>query len=182
MACKHEESRRENPSTKAMFVRHTTQNNKAKHKPATNFTEAEGIALHKPGACEAKQGKQKLPTTKVCIKLYGGRRKSTTQTRCLWSKTHKTNYWMKQNTSVQQTSMEPREYHCTNPVFGRPTRKSKLRTKTQQKRVTNFTKAKGKAPHKSSVCEVKHKKKNTRNKAKHKRATKLYGATPTQIK
>ena len=166
-----------------MFVRHTTQNNKAKHKRATNFTEAEGIALHKPGACEAKQGKQKLPTTKVCIKLYGGRRKSTTQTRCLWSKTHKTNYWMKQNTSVQQTSMEPREYHCTNPVFGRPTRKPKLRTKTQQKRVTNFTKDKGKALHKPGVCEVKHKKKkNTRNKAKHKRATKLYGATPTQIK
>ena len=39
-----------------MFVRQSTQNNKAKHKCATNFTEAEGIALHKPGACEAKQG------------------------------------------------------------------------------------------------------------------------------
>ena len=53
-------------------VRQSTQNNKAKHKRATNFTEAEGITLHRPCAREAKQAKQKLPKTKVCIKLYGG--------------------------------------------------------------------------------------------------------------
>ena len=40
-------------------VRKRTQNNKAKHKRATSFTEAEGKTLHKPCACEAKQAKQK---------------------------------------------------------------------------------------------------------------------------
>ena len=43
-----------------MFVRQSTQHNKAKHKRATNFTEAEGVALHKPGASEAKHTKHKL--------------------------------------------------------------------------------------------------------------------------
>ena len=38
-----------------MFVSQSTQNNNAKDKRATNFTEAEGITLLKPGACEAKQ-------------------------------------------------------------------------------------------------------------------------------
>ena len=30
---------------------------------------AEGIALHKPGVCEAKHAKHKLLTTKACNKL-----------------------------------------------------------------------------------------------------------------
>ena len=39
------------------------------HKRATNFTGAEGIALHKPGVCEPKHAKHKLLTTKAYNKL-----------------------------------------------------------------------------------------------------------------
>ena len=42
------------------------------HKRATNFTGAEGIALHKPGVCEAKHAKHKLLTTKACNRCGTG--------------------------------------------------------------------------------------------------------------
>ena len=49
--------------------------------------EAKGKALHKPDVCEAKHAKQKLLNK------------------------------AKLNASVQQTLLEPREYHCTKPLF-----------------------------------------------------------------
>ena len=58
------------------------------------MTGAEGKALHKPDVCEARNAKQKLLNK------------------------------AKLNTSVQQTLWEPREQHCTNPVFVRQTKQN----------------------------------------------------------
>ena len=59
-----------------MFVRQSTKSkkllNKAKYKTSVQQTlwePREGIALHKPGVCEAKHANHKLLTTKACNKL-----------------------------------------------------------------------------------------------------------------
>ena len=56
---------------------------------------AEGKALHKPGVCEAKHANKKILNK------------------------------AKLNTVVQQTLWEPRELHCTNPVFVRQSTQNK---------------------------------------------------------
>ena len=59
--CKLEGSRRESTAqTRAGEAKHAKKCwiKQNKHKHATNLTGAEGVALHKPGVCEAKHAKQ----------------------------------------------------------------------------------------------------------------------------
>ena len=74
---------RELHCTNPVFVRQSTQNKhvsywikQIKQTRATNFTGAEGIALHKPGVCETKHGKHKLLTTRAGNKLREPRGKA----------------------------------------------------------------------------------------------------------
>ena len=63
-------------------------------KRVTDFTGAEGKALHKPDVCEAKHAKQKL-LNKAKLNtsvqhFYGTQGNSTAQSRCFWGKARKT--------------------------------------------------------------------------------------------